>query len=66
MHSDIHLLLHHQRAAELAALAAGSAARTRAVTLPRERHLRNQLGWLLVELGLRLTEQKPRRQARIA
>ncbi|MFB7741465.1 hypothetical protein [Streptomyces sp. NPDC056132] len=61
MHSDIHLLLHHQRAAELAARASAAAA-----ALPRKHHLRVQLGWLLVELGLRLAEQAPRRQARLA
>ncbi|MEU6992424.1 hypothetical protein ABZ953_17420 [Streptomyces sp. NPDC046465] len=45
MHSDIHLVLHNARAAELhrAAPAQG----------PRPR-LRTQLGWSLVELGLRL------------
>ncbi|MGW2790270.1 hypothetical protein ACWC9H_10130 [Streptomyces sp. NPDC001251] len=59
MHSDIHLLLHHQRAAELAARASAAA-------LPRKHHLRVQLGWILVELGLRLAEQAPRRQARLA
>ncbi|MFE0681778.1 hypothetical protein ACFW17_13340 [Streptomyces sp. NPDC058961] len=60
MHSNIHLLLHHQRAAELAARTSAAAA------LPRKHHLRVQLGWLLVELGLRLAEQAPRRQARLA
>ncbi|RCH68359.1 hypothetical protein DT019_11270 [Streptomyces sp. SDr-06] len=59
MHSDTHLLLHHLRAAELEA-------RARA-TLPREaRDLRIQLGWILVELGLRLTQGAPHRQARLA
>jgi hypothetical protein len=59
MHSDTHLLLHHLRAAELAA-----EVRT---ALPREpRALRAQLGWILVELGLRLTQQAPHRQARLA
>ncbi|MFI6053095.1 hypothetical protein ACIBCO_23815 [Streptomyces violascens] len=59
MHSDTHLLLHHLRAADLE-----TEART---ALPREpRALRTQLGWILVELGLRLTQQAPRRQARLA
>ncbi|MEU9196306.1 hypothetical protein [Streptomyces hundungensis] len=58
MHSDIHLQMHHQRATELAAEARA--------TLPRERHLRAQLGRLLVELGLRLTQQAPRHRTRLA
>ncbi|MFE9400223.1 hypothetical protein ACFYNY_00405 [Streptomyces sp. NPDC006530] len=58
MHSDTHLLLHHQRAAELAAEAREA--------LPREPHLRAQLGWIMVELGLRLTQREPRRHARLA
>ncbi|MFE4859340.1 hypothetical protein [Streptomyces sp. NPDC056670] len=58
MHSDTHLLLHHQRAAELA-----DEART---ALPREHRLRIQLGWILVELGLRLTQQAPHRRTRLA
>ncbi|MFE3180815.1 hypothetical protein ACFXKR_07915 [Streptomyces violascens] len=59
MHSDTHLLLHHLRAAELE-----TEART---ALPREpRAPRAQLGWTLVELGLRLTQQAPHRQARLA
>ncbi|WSL18429.1 hypothetical protein OG302_25870 [Streptomyces sp. NBC_01283] len=45
MHPDIHLRLHHTRAAEL----------HRAAPLPQRRpRLRTQLGWTMVELGLRL------------
>ncbi|WP_406508434.1 hypothetical protein [Streptomyces sp. NBC_00212] len=59
MHSDTHLVLHHLRAAELEAEARAA--------LPREpRALRTQLGWILVELGLHLTQQPPHRQARLA
>ncbi|MEU7582770.1 hypothetical protein AB0B50_34915 [Streptomyces sp. NPDC041068] len=45
MHSDVHLMLHHDRAEELR--------RAAPVRLPRPQ-LRTQLGWTLVELGLRL------------
>jgi hypothetical protein len=52
MHPDIHLALHHARAAEL-----------RAETRPRptRRHdLRMRLGWTLVEVGLKLaTRPRP-------
>ncbi|MFI2350167.1 hypothetical protein ACH492_24565 [Streptomyces sp. NPDC019443] len=59
MHSDIHLQLHALRAAELRA----EAARYRR---PRK-NLRTQLGWTLVELGLRLVQrQQPARTARMA
>ncbi|MFG2717211.1 hypothetical protein ACGFW5_02730 [Streptomyces sp. NPDC048416] len=58
MHSDTHLLLHHLRTAELAAKA-----RT---PLPSKPPLRAQLGWILVELGLRLTQQPPHRRAGLA
>ncbi|MFD7018161.1 hypothetical protein [Streptomyces sp. NPDC059161] len=58
MHPETHLLLHRLRTAELEA-----AARP---VLPREHRLRSQLGWILVELGLRLTQQPPRRAARFA
>ncbi|MDQ1010512.1 hypothetical protein QFZ82_004997 [Streptomyces sp. V4I23] len=50
MHADIHLRLHDLRAEELRAEAARH--------VPRER-LRTQLGWVLVELGLRLLRQPP-------
>ncbi|MFD8232801.1 hypothetical protein ACFV20_13070 [Streptomyces sp. NPDC059696] len=46
MHPDIHLTLHHARAAEL-----------RAETEPRPAHrpaLRTRLGWTLIEVGLKL------------
>ncbi|MFE9298467.1 hypothetical protein [Streptomyces niveus] len=54
--SDIHLQLHAIRAAELHAEAA--------THLPQDRPLRLRLGWLLVELGLRLV-QHPARTPRI-
>jgi hypothetical protein len=48
MHPDIHLTLHHTRAAELRAEAGVRPA-------ARDRHaLRTRLGWTLVEVGLRL------------
>ncbi|MFI6682666.1 hypothetical protein [Streptomyces sp. NPDC050485] len=59
MHPETHLLLHRSRTAELQAAAARPA-------LPREHRLRIQLGWILVELGLRLTQQPPHRAARLA
>ncbi|GAA2273837.1 hypothetical protein GCM10010234_06250 [Streptomyces hawaiiensis] len=46
MHPDIHLALHHARAAEL-----------RGETEPRPAHrpeLRTRLGWALIEVGLKL------------
>ncbi|MFD9224399.1 hypothetical protein ACFWDI_31390 [Streptomyces sp. NPDC060064] len=58
MHSDIHLRLHDLRAAGLRDTA-------RAHRPPRE-DLRTQLGWTLVELGLRLVQQQPAPAARIA
>nr|WP_079036974.1 MULTISPECIES: hypothetical protein [Streptomyces] len=45
MHTDVHLMLHHDRAEELRRAAPARGPRT---------HLRTQLGWTLVELGLRL------------
>ncbi|MCX4666929.1 hypothetical protein OG453_09660 [Streptomyces sp. NBC_01381] len=43
MHADIHLLMHHARAAEL----------HEAAPLRKQRpQLRTQLGWRMVELGL--------------
>ncbi|MEV8347126.1 hypothetical protein [Streptomyces niveus] len=54
--SDIHLQLHTIRATEL---------RTRAAMYrPQNQLLRLRLGWLLVELGLRLV-QHPARSPRI-
>ena len=58
MHPETHLLLHRLRTAELEASARPA--------LPREHRLRAQLGWILVELGLRLTQQPPHRAARFA
>ncbi|GAB2741918.1 hypothetical protein [Streptomyces bullii] len=48
MHPDIHLALHHARAAELRAAALDAAGPKRPYDL------RARLGWTLVELGLRL------------
>ncbi|MFI6349532.1 hypothetical protein [Streptomyces sp. NPDC050560] len=51
MHPDVHLMLHHARAAELYRRAATAG--------PRHR-LRTELGWALVGLGLRLaTPRRP-------
>ncbi|OUC99261.1 hypothetical protein [Streptomyces swartbergensis] len=50
MHPDIHLALHHARAAELRVEAgAQSPVRTRPA-----HSLRTRLGWTLIEVGLRL------------
>lgn len=54
--SDVHLQLHSIRATALQAEATGPR--------PQARLLRLRLGWLLVELGLRLVEH-PTRAARI-
>jgi len=56
MHPEIHLALHHTRAAELQAEAAAHRLAAEAKT-PRE--LRTRLGWTLVELGLRLAAEPP-------
>ncbi|MFD3945794.1 hypothetical protein [Streptomyces sp. NPDC058579] len=56
MHADVHLLLHDLRAAELRAAAelhTAASASTEGHSLPRT-PVRAQLGWTLVELGLRL------------
>ncbi|MER0446038.1 hypothetical protein ABR738_15965 [Streptomyces sp. Edi4] len=59
MHSDTHLLLHHLRAAELTTRAAA--------TVPGEHRLRARVGWLLVEVGLRLAAHRtPHRRAHFA
>ncbi|MFC9131277.1 hypothetical protein ACFT4A_31165 [Streptomyces sp. NPDC057099] len=50
MHPDIHLPLHHARAAELEA----EAQAPRPVRPRQAHHLRARLGWTLVEVGLRL------------
>lgn len=58
MHADIHLTLHHLTAAELehsAAAAASAAAATPASPV------RVQLGWRIVEFGLRLALPEGRR-----
>ncbi|MCX5343277.1 hypothetical protein [Streptomyces atratus] len=57
MHPDTHLLMHHQRATELRRRAAEfhlapTASRT---------GLRTRLGWILVELGLRVLSRHPGR-----
>jgi hypothetical protein len=70
MHSDIHLHLHTARAAELRREAAGHAAPGH--TSPPEPArasrpgLRSQLGWTLVELGLRLVNSPAQSGARAA
>ncbi|MEU9057581.1 hypothetical protein AB0D13_01480 [Streptomyces sp. NPDC048430] len=51
MHSDIHLLLHTYRAAELRHEAAEF--------VPVRPGLRHRMGWTLVELGLRLARSTP-------
>ncbi|MDN3022521.1 hypothetical protein [Streptomyces sp. S.PB5] len=52
MHPEIHLTLHHIRAAELQTEARTAQARP-------ARALRTRLGWTLVELGLRLATPRP-------
>jgi hypothetical protein len=49
MHPDIHLALHHARAAELRAEAEPRPA--------RRPELRTRLGWVLIELGLKLASR---------
>ncbi|MDN0197135.1 hypothetical protein [Streptomyces sp. S.PNR 29] len=56
MQPDIHLALHHTRAAELHAQAE---AHRLAAEARRPHDLRIRLGWTLVELGLRLATPKP-------
>ncbi|MFF3830301.1 hypothetical protein ACFYXX_06035 [Streptomyces sp. NPDC002458] len=51
MHSDIHLLLHTYRSAELRHEAAEF--------IPARPGLRHRMGWTLVELGLRLAQSRP-------
>ncbi|MBT2508164.1 hypothetical protein J7I98_20180 [Streptomyces sp. ISL-98] len=65
MYSDIHLQLHTLRAAELQQEAAEYARLPRPTNSPAHR-LRTQLGWIMVELGLRLVHQPSVRPARIA
>jgi hypothetical protein len=57
MHADIHLYLHELRGDELRTAAARR--------LPRE-PLRAQVGWTLVQLGLRLIQQAPVGTTRLA
>lgn len=52
MHSDIHILLHTYRAAELQREAAEF------TPAPRPR-LRQRMGWTMIELGLRLAQSRP-------
>ncbi|MGW2561697.1 hypothetical protein ACWCXB_21070 [Streptomyces sp. NPDC001514] len=56
MHADIHLRLHELRAAELHREAAAGRHRPAVAHRPRSPRgaLRAQLGWTLVELGLRM------------
>ncbi|MGW1886613.1 hypothetical protein [Streptomyces sp. NPDC002133] len=66
MHADIHLCLHELRAAELHREAATAAYRPDVPRrLPRPA-LRAQLGWTLVEVGLRLVAAHPARTATAA
>ncbi|GAA2953977.1 hypothetical protein ACFPN0_12210 [Kitasatospora cinereorecta] len=51
MHSDVHLLLHNCRAAELHREAAEST--------PVSPGLRHRMGWTMIELGLRLAQSTP-------
>ncbi|WP_329623206.1 hypothetical protein OG357_24585 [Streptomyces sp. NBC_01255] len=65
MHADIHLQLHRLQAAELHHEATAS---TRTHDAPRTPTptLRVQLGWTLVEFGLRLVTPADRRPAPLA
>ncbi|MCX4676899.1 hypothetical protein OG413_16580 [Streptomyces sp. NBC_01433] len=51
MHSDIHTLLHTYHSAELH--------REAAVIRPVRRGLKSQVGWKMVEFGLRLVQERP-------
>ncbi|MEV7275876.1 hypothetical protein [Streptomyces sp. NPDC093111] len=57
MHSDIHLVLHTLNAAELHEAATDGAPAAPAATATS---VREQLGWKLVEFGLRLAVPHPR------
>ncbi|WP_210579974.1 hypothetical protein [Streptomyces sp. GESEQ-4] len=57
MHPEIHIALHHARAAELRAEAA--AHRLAGATAKPGRPLRTRVGWTLVEVGLRLATPRP-------
>nr|WP_246258901.1 hypothetical protein [Streptomyces typhae] len=52
MHPEAHLYAHHARAAELQ--------RTAGTRKPRRGPLRSQVGWTMVELGLRLVSSSER------
>ncbi|MEU7661330.1 hypothetical protein [Streptomyces lincolnensis] len=54
MHPEIHLALHHARAAELR-----GEAEDHCLAARPPRHLRTRLGWTLVEVGLRLATPRP-------
>ncbi|WP_328440353.1 hypothetical protein OHA71_31180 [Streptomyces sp. NBC_00444] len=54
MHPEIHLALHHARAAELHAEAVAYRR-----TVKPGRPLRTRVGWTLVEVGLRLATPRP-------
>ncbi|MGR8010270.1 hypothetical protein [Streptomyces hypolithicus] len=64
MHSDVHLQLHHLRATELHRQAAAYARDRRPRPAPAV-PLRARLGWIMVEVGLRLAQQPPARRARV-
>lgn len=66
MHTDLHLELHHLRAAELHREAAEYARLPRPTSHPPHTRLRTRLGWTMVEVGLHLLHQPPARSARIA
>ncbi|MFH9722398.1 hypothetical protein ACH4M4_05475 [Streptomyces sp. NPDC017254] len=65
MHADIHLQLHQLHAAELHREAAATARPDTGPRLPGPT-LRVQLGWRLVELGLRLATPAHRRPVTLA
>ncbi|MFD3995866.1 hypothetical protein [Streptomyces sp. NPDC058548] len=65
MHADIHLQLHQLHAAELHREAATTAPHTPAPRAPGPA-LRVQLGWRLVELGLRLATPAHRHPVTLA
>ncbi|MEV0780305.1 hypothetical protein [Streptomyces sp. NPDC050428] len=64
MHTDVHLQLHALRAADLRTEAARY--RLARAAAPAPGGLRGRLGWLLVEVGLRLVHRRPVHLARIA
>ncbi|MEV8627390.1 hypothetical protein [Streptomyces sp. NPDC051079] len=60
MHSDIHLVLHTLNAAEHHEAATGTAPARPAGPTASIASLREQLGWKLVEFGLKLAVPHPR------